>query len=280
LLTKVASLGFGYQPPRFVHAFQAELRLGQDHIREYLGNIIHVFFQVLRHIRFVAFTPKKEHVTVSVVSFRDVTAPDLTQALAQPMVRSLLPPGHVLADRYCRCRPRIGITPARKPFTDRLVIVGDACCSRYFKNGIESAFVTAQLAARAAFNSGVSASVLHRDYWKKVKRTLVRDNLYGRLLFQVLDIASRYKLLTQTYCSVASSKREDDPAVQLARQILWDLFTGNIPYRTIFFRGLSPRLQARLMVTTMSLVAKRMRSMFSGGGRGHMRQEETQESSG
>ncbi len=277
LLEKVTALGFGYRPPHFMRAFQAELRLGEDHIRRHLGNYIHVFSLGLRRIRFVGLTPKREHVTVSVIGFQDTTVADLRDVLAQPVVRSLLPAGDVLAERYCRCRPRIGITPAKKPFTDRLVIVGDASCSRYYKNGLESAFVTAKLAAEAAFNSGVSASAFDRAYLRRVKQTLVRDNLYGRLLFRVHDVASRYRLLTQTYSLVASSERGGDPIARLARQILWDMFTGNIPYRTIFFRGLNPHLQARLTGTTVGLVAHRTRSLLLGKGQGRVRREETQE---
>jgi flavin-dependent dehydrogenase len=220
----------------------------------------------MRRIRFVAFTPKKEHVTVSVIGFQDVTLDDLRKVLAQPTVRSLLPTGDVLADRYCRCRPRIGITPARKPFTNRLVIVGDACCSRYYKNGLESAFVTAELAAEAAFNAGVSEAAFRRNYFRRVKGSLARDNLYGRLLFQVHDRASRYRLPTQTYHLVASSGQGMEPSAQLARQILWEMFTGNVPYRTIFSQGLNPRLQARLTITTMSLLATRAHSLLFDRG--------------
>jgi flavin-dependent dehydrogenase len=276
LLKRITALGFGYRPPRFVHAFQAELRLGQDHIRTYLGDHIHVFSLGLNNIRFAALTPKREHATVSVIGLEDATVSDLKELLAHPAVHALLPPGDVLSDRYCRCRPRIGITPAKRPFTDRLVIVGDASCSRYFKNGIESAFVTAKLAAEAAFDAGVSKSAFSTHYWKRVSQTLVRDNLYGRLLFQVHDIAARYRLLNQTYCLVASSSREDDQTAQLARRILWDMFTGNVPYRAIFFRGLNPRLQARLTLTTMRLAAERVRSRISGKSR--PQPSETQES--
>jgi len=267
ILKKIVSLGFGYRPPRFVHAFQAELRLGQDHICSRLGDRIHVFSLGLNDIRFAAITPKREHVTVSVIGSKDATVSDLEKLLAQPAVRALLPPGPILFDRFCRCRPRIGITPAARPFTDRLVIVGDASCSRYFKNGIESAFVTAKLAAEAAFDSGVSESAFGRHYWKKVRQTLIRDNFYGRLLFQVHGLAARSKLLNETYCLVASSSREHDPAAQLARQILWDMLTGNVPYRTVFLRGLNPRLQARLTLTTIGLVAKSIRSCISDGRR-------------
>jgi hypothetical protein len=157
-------------------------------------------------------------------------------------------------------------------------MVGDASCSRYYKNGLESAFVTAQLAAETAFNSGISELAFQRGYWQKLKRTIIRDNLYGRLLFQVCDLASQHGILRQTYGLVAAFDREADPVTPLARQVLWDLFTGNVPYRTIFFRALNLRLQARLTITTLGLALERIRSLISGRSRGQTRRGETQES--
>ncbi|MFQ6014176.1 MAG: NAD(P)/FAD-dependent oxidoreductase [Anaerolineae bacterium] len=277
VLKKVTALGFGYRPPRFLRTFQAELRLGADHIQRHLGNNIYTFSLGLSRIRFAAFTPKREHITVSVIGRKDVNISDLRELLAHPSVRPLFPPGEILSSQYCCCRPRIAITPARKPFTDRFVIVGDASCSRYYKNGIESAFVTAQLAAEAAFNSGISESAFARDYFKKAKRTIIRDNFYGRLLFKVHDIASQHRLLAKTYWLVARSDRADDSTAQLAQQILWNMFTGNIPYRTIFFQALDLRLQTRLTVTTLGLVLERISSLLQAAARTLMRRGETQE---
>jgi flavin-dependent dehydrogenase len=275
LLAKVEALGFGYRPPRFVRTVQAELDLGADHIRKHLGNRIYVFSLGLQDVRFAALTPKREHVTVSVIGFRDTTVSDLRAYLDQPAVRALLPAGDLLADGCCRCRPRIGLTPAKRPYTDRLVVVGDASCSRYFKNGIESAFVTAQLAAEAAFQAGVSAAALRKAYMGPVRRTLVRDNRYGRLLFKVHDVASRCSILTQSYHKVAASTRARDPVARLARRILWEMFTGNVPYRTIFCQGFDPRLQARLTGATLGLLAQSRRT--HARDRAQARPDETRE---
>jgi flavin-dependent dehydrogenase len=280
ILQAVVALGFGYRPPRFVRAFQAELELEADHIRNHLGNNIHIFSLGLGRVCLAVLTPKSEHVTVSVIGFGDTDLSDLRELLAQPCVRSLFPPGDVLEGRYCRCRPRIAITPARKPFADRLVIVGDASCSRYYKNGIESAFVTAKLAAESAFRSGISRLAFGRDYARKARRIVVRDNFYGRLLFQLYDMISRHELLAQTYYRVARSDRGDDSTVQLARQILWDAFTGNVPYRTILSRVLNPRLQASLTKTTIGLLGRRIRSLVLGGGLDQRRRDEKPESRG
>jgi flavin-dependent dehydrogenase len=260
ILRQIVDLQFGYRPPRWECAFQAELELGEDQVRHRLGNSIHVLSPATSRIPFAALTPKREHVTVSMIGSGDANASDLRELLAQPAVQRLLPPGDLLAGPYCHCRPRIAITAASKPCTDRLVIVGDASCCRYYKNGIESAFTTAQLAAEAAFDSGISAAALERDYLCRLERTLTKDNFYGRLLFRAYDLISQNRLLAHTYHQVASSDPQQDPGARLARLILWDVLTGNVPYRTIFHRALDPRLQGRLMVAALGLIGRNIGS--------------------
>jgi flavin-dependent dehydrogenase len=274
ILQKIVALGFGYLPPRFVHAFQAELPVEAEHMHRRLGNNIYALSPGPGHIRFAVCTPKKEHVTVSVIGFENAGRSDLEELLVHPTMRHLFPSAGALDGQYCCCRPRIPITPAKNPFTDRFVIVGDASCSRYYKNGIESAFVTAQLAAQAAFHSGISRSAFRRDYWRQAKRIIVRDNLYGRLLFKAYDVVSRQALMARAYHRVASSDRGAGPAPRLARQILWNMFTGSTPYRTILFQALDPCLQAMLAIATLGLLVEKIRSLASGKGRDPMRREE------
>jgi flavin-dependent dehydrogenase len=258
LLGRVADLGFGYRPPRWESAFQAELELGAEQIRDRLGNQIHVFSPGTSRIPFAVLTPKREHVTVSMIGSGGANASDLEELLAQPSVQRLLPTRDLLASPYCHCRPRIPITAARRPCTDRLVIVGDASCSRYYKNGIESAFATAQFAAEAAFDSGISEAAFEHHYLDRLKRTVIKDNAYGQLLFRAYDHMSQHRLLAHAYHRVARSDSQKDPAGRRARQILWDMLTGNAPYRTIFYRTLDPRLHGRLAIAMLGLVARRI----------------------
>jgi hypothetical protein len=63
-------------------------------------------------------------------------------------------------EKFCKCLPKIVLSHAKNPFTDRLIMVGDASITRIFKNGLESAYITSQLAARAAFENGISKEAL------------------------------------------------------------------------------------------------------------------------
>jgi predicted nucleic acid-binding protein len=60
-------------------------------------------------------------------------------------------------------------TASRHPFAGRLVIVGDAGCSRCYLNRIESAYTTSLLAARTAVNIGIWARAFRKGYSRQAK---------------------------------------------------------------------------------------------------------------
>ncbi|MFQ6041636.1 MAG: hypothetical protein ACE5PV_12325, partial [Candidatus Poribacteria bacterium] len=153
--------------------------------------------------------------------------------------------------------PKIPLTPAKNPFTDRLVIIGDASFSRYFKNGIESAYITAKFAAETAFNSGISESAFREGYLKRVRKLIIRDNFYGRLLFKLGYIIEKIKFLSDTHIRLAS-RSDGNSSAQLLRDIHWGMYTGNIAYRRIFFLALNPILQFKLITFSCNLLIERV----------------------
>jgi hypothetical protein len=86
------------------------------------------------------------------------------------------------------------------------------------------------------------------------------------LLFRTYDLISRNRLFAQTHYLVVSSDQREDPIARLARQILWDMLTGNAPYRTIFYRALDPRLQSRLTITILGLIVQSIGSRILAKG--------------
>jgi len=132
---------------------------------------------------------------------------------------------------------------------DRLVMVGDASFSRHYKNGIESAFLTAQMAAETSLKHGIDAITFRTHYIKQATKKILYDNRYGRLLFKMNDIFSAVPILTHSHFTIAE-KKDSGPAKRV-RSILWNMFTGNIPYKDIFKISLNLRLQLSLLWTTI-----------------------------
>ena len=234
-----------------------EISLSSAHLQNHFGNNILICnWRSSRGMLFAGAIPKKEYVTVNVIGKKDVEKKDLVEFLNLPKVSLRLPPDTGSPDRVCQCSPKIAHKSARKPFYDRLVIVGDASCSRYYKNGIESAFMTAQIAAETAFSLGISKSAFRSGYFRRIKKQIIRDNLYGRALFRIYEIVYSSAFLTKVLMKVALDEGKPGRSQHL-RGELWNMYTGNIPYSTILLRFLHPVLQLEFFAATVVLIITR-----------------------
>jgi flavin-dependent dehydrogenase len=258
LIREIRKLGLGYVPPKTLTTFQAEVKLGQDEVVRLFGNDIHVFFPPSRSIRYATITPKKDYVTITAICKKNASPEMVREFFELETIRRLLPP----ARPHCFCFPRIVVSAARRAFGDRLVLIGDAGFCRHYKNGIESAFRTARLAADAAFGRGIDAASLSDGYDRPARRLIARDNLYGRALFGLNDIISAIPLLSRTHIFMAK-KETGGRAGRKIRSILWNMFTGAVSYRQIFLAALDPRLQISLLRHTIWLLFRRMKKALT-----------------
>jgi flavin-dependent dehydrogenase len=257
LMKKIQQLNFGYKPPSTLLTFGAEVKLGKEQVHRYFGNTIHVYMPKSKIIRYATVIPKGDYITVTLIGKKDATKDIFQEFLNLEEIKNKIP----LTKPHCFCYPRIAISPSKNPFTDRLVMIGDAAFSRHYKNGIESAFITAQLAAETAFYSGIDASSFSSLYYKKAKKLIIHDNTYGQFLFWINDIISSIPFLTKSHLSLARQKQDKDSSRRI-RSILWNMFTGNIPYRDIFKISMNLKFQIALLLNTVRLPFKKMKDSF------------------
>ncbi len=244
-----------YKPPKSVHACNAELHLGSAYIKEHFDSNIYCFALGIDPIKFAAFTPKGDYVTVTLVGKKDVTKMHLVKFLEHPIVKDLLPKGWQIPRNLCICFPKIPITHAKAPYANRLVMIGDASISRFYKSGIESAFTTAQLAAKTAFEEGVTANAFKNNYYKKALKLLGRDNLFGHAIYSINGFVTKHKSLLTPYLENAK-KNPDSWVAKRMNEILWGMVTGHLQYEKIFFKLASPWYNLSLAPITISTIFK------------------------
>jgi len=247
LMKKIQGKSFGYKQPSTLTTFQAEVKSGQKEILKYFGNIIHVYMPKSRTIRYATVTPKGDYVTITLIPKRNATENIFSEFLRLRDIQTTFFP----LKPNCLCYPKIAISPSKKPFYHRLVIIGDASFSRHYKNGLESAFLTAKLAAETAIYFGIDASSFSAHYYQQAKKQIIDDNTYGRILFFLNDLISSVPLLTKSHLSLARKKNQN--ASKKLRIILWNMFTGNIPYKEIFKISLDFNLQLAVLKKIISL---------------------------
>jgi flavin-dependent dehydrogenase len=247
---RVASMDFGYKPPRVVRTCQCEIMLGHEHIEKTFGNNVFVFELGKKELKFVSITPKAEYITVSLVGRQDLTRNNLIDFLNQPAVRKLMPKDWEIPKSFCMCISKIPVTHANHPYTDRMVILGDASISRAYKSGIESAFNMAKLSAYTAFKYGISERAFMNGYFKPAKRLLARDNLYGIIMLKINDYISSQRQIANAHIRMLKSDK-DTKTAKLINEILWNMFTGNVLYKEIFYKAVNLRFASKILPISM-----------------------------
>jgi hypothetical protein len=152
-----------------------------------------------------------------------------------------------IPDDFCMCISKIPITYAKHPFADRLVVLGDASISRSYKSGIESAFNMAKVSAYTAFKNGVSAKSFMNGYFKPAKRLLARDNFYGIMMLKINDYISSNRELANRQVKFVKSTDDTKTASQI-NEILWNMLTGNVPYKEIFVKAMNLHLISKTLL--------------------------------
>ena len=252
------SLGFACERPTTTKVYITELNLGQETITERFGNSMHIFFLDIPRLDCAAMIPKGDFVTVCLLG--DDIDRDLINAFFETeAVRRCFPAGVAPEQGACHCQPRINIREAKRPFVDRVVLVGDCGATRLYKDGIGAAYRAAKAAARTAVFRGVSTADFEKGYWPTY-RSIAGDNRYGLLLFGVVHQIKKLSPFVRGVMRMTAREQRASDATRRMSVVLWDMFTGSAPYKEIFFQTLDPRFVSRFLLESALSVAGNGRS--------------------
>lgn len=222
--------GMHYQKPPFTTMAQDEIRLN----RPADPDSVHVYCDEPPGLLFGGLVPKGEYINVSLLG-HGLPGQSVDQFLAALRQRGVIKGEH---ERLCGCRPRVATGPATGFYGDRFVAVGDAAVTRLYKDGIGSALQTAQSAARVVLEHGITSRDFARHYLPVV-RAIERDNRYGHWLFRSWQLVKGEGILSTLGQRILMVEGQLVPAQRAHRRLLWYMFTGDAPYRSIMFGLLS-----------------------------------------
>ncbi len=235
---------FGYRPPSSEVMVQDEIPRPDN----WPEDTVVGFFGQPPGLLFGALVPKGEYLNVSLLwrgrgAGGGGAAKGVAGALQQfyaahaPVLRHFFP-----ADppSLCGCNPRILTGPAAVYYGDRWVSVGDAAASHLFKDGINSAFLT----ARAAMTTAVTAGIGREDFrsaYAPVCRSIAVDNRYGAVLYSVTSRLLGLPRVARAFSGAVHAEEGLGFGRQFHARLLWGMLTGDEPYARLFRLALAPR---------------------------------------
>ena len=222
---------FGYQPPK------TEVMAQDEILRPPTWPVdqVSAFFREPPGMTFGAMIPKGRYLNISLLGhgFTRDTVNDFIELQGLDTALGSSP------SSLCGCNPRIAVGPARRFFGHRWVSVGDAAVTRLYKDGIGSAFFTTKSAMQAVLQMGISHRAFQKVYAPVCKGVEV-DNRYGRLLFRLWSMTLRNPNLLRSWRNVIRMESAQPTDQRIHTRILWGMFTGDEPYRDLFWAFLSP----------------------------------------
>ena len=238
---------FGYRPPGSEVMFQDEIARPGN----WPGNTVVGFFGQPPGLLFGALVPKGDYLHVSLLwrghdgarssgaaAFgRRVDALQQFYGAHAPILASFFstrPPS------LCGCNPRILTSPAEVYYGDRWVSVGDAAASHLFKDGINSAFLTARAAMTAAVTTGIGREDF-RNAYAPVCKSIAVDNRYGAMLYSITSRLLNHPRIARAFTGAVDAEAGLGYERRFHARLLWGMLTGDEPYADLFRLAFAPR---------------------------------------
>jgi flavin-dependent dehydrogenase len=245
LVSLVRQLDYGYQPPETTKTFICEYYFGEEQIQRTLGSSMHVFLLDIPRLEFAAIIPKGDYATICMLG-EDIDDELVQTFLNSAEVKDCMPPGWQAEQRSCWCLPRINVKAAARPYSDRIVFIGDCGVTRLYKDGIGAAYRTAKAAAATAILHGVSAADFDH-YFMPTCRTINRDNFIGSLNFLVTGQIKSLRFARQALLQMTIQEQSKAGRQRHMSMVLWDMFTGSAPYQEILMRTMHPAFMIQFL---------------------------------
>ncbi|MFC2029389.1 hypothetical protein ACFLWA_01525 [Chloroflexota bacterium] len=250
------TLDIGYKPPRTAKTYVREYYLGQEMVTKYMGSSVHVFLLNIPHLEFAALIPKGDYVTMCMIG--DKIDKEVIQSLLDTdEVRQTFPADFPLEQESCQCSPRINVDGAEHPYGDRIVFIGDSGVTRFYKDGIGSAYRMAKAAASTVVFQGISAADFEQHYLP-LCRAHKTDNAIAKLIFGIVHQIQRWHFTRRAVVRMITKEQNQSGGQQRLSAMMWDMYTGSSPYREILLRSMHPGFWAPFVwYCAVSLVTRR-----------------------
>jgi flavin-dependent dehydrogenase len=245
IINMLKDLPGDYEPPKTTRGYICEFRSTREEILRILGRAVHVFLLDIPRFEFAAIIPKGQFVTVVMVG-EDLDQELVHAFLNDPVVRRTFPTDATPC--VCSCSPLINLGARKRPYGDRVVMVGDSGVTRLYKDGIGAAFRTGKAAATSAVFHGVSAANFEKHFWPTC-RNIVNDNRVGKVMFATNAIMKNSRLTRKAMLRMAQKEQEKTTARPHMSTLLWNMFTGSAPYVEMFRGTLHPGFIYNLLLS-------------------------------
>lgn len=263
-----------YRPPKVRPAFIFELKPGRTYLKRHIHKEIYFIVSGSEELQLdhISLVPKGKYLTIALIgrSIDDASFPSDTKAIMEKFlklkqVRAILPNINLNNTPVaCTCTPLMVAGPSEHPNCNRIATVGDALGSRLYRDGIFSAYVSAEALARTVIHKGVDKKHLDAGC-EKVLHWLKTDTRYARLVIQAIQTILKSPVLSRIFYQTFATEMKFQKKEQWSLgKVLFDLGSGTVNYAKIFNNFIQPSVFLSIFKGFIKTVRNILTELFFG----------------
>ncbi len=261
-----------FKPPEARPTLVVEIKPGRDYLKKYMNKELYLIVSgsKILGLEHIALVPKGDYLTIALVG-ESIDRASLPEETGQ-IIRAFLSIAHIQAilprldntPIACACNPFMAVTPSKNPFENRISMVGDALGARLYRDGLYSAFVSAQSLAHTVVHKGVDKKSLeHANNW--VLKWLEKDNRYGKIVFGLVQNALKSRILSRIlYQTFATEMKSQRMGKWPMGNVLWKIGSGSADYENLIGEIFSPRVFSSFLTGAFKTFRNVFTEMFFG----------------
>jgi hypothetical protein len=113
--------------------------------------------------------------------------------------------------------------------------------TRFYKDGIGSAYRAAKAVATTAVFRGISAEDFDQHYGPVCRRLSV-DNMAGKLIYAAVHQVQKRRFARRAVVRMVSREQQKESGDRRVSMVMWDMYTGGSPYGEVLLRIMHPAL--------------------------------------
>lgn len=232
-----------FKPSKTRPSLIFELKPGSKYLKKHMNQEFYLMVTGSKKLDLdhIFLVPRGDYLTVALVgktidraSFPQDSLAIIKTFLSFAHIQTLLP-GLTLENTplACTCCTHMAVEPAQAPFSKGIAMAGDALGARLYRDGLFSAFVSAQALAHTVTHRGVDEKSLAQGYgW--VSQWLKTDNHYAKRVIGLTQAILKSPLLNRIlYQSFASEMKFKERGKWPLGEVLWKIASGDADYKTL-----------------------------------------------
>ena len=238
----------GFQPPKVRRTIIFELNTEDNDrfINKIKGELYFILHGSRRlKLEMASIAPKGKYITVVLIgpSIDNATIKDDLRIINEFMrlshIKKILPQEAKLKN-ICICNPNMAIGVAKKPYGDRISVVGDMFTTNLYKDGIGSAYEISTKLAEVVLTRGIDKRSLKKGYGPVIRKYHTNNTL-GKLVFLFIRICFSSPLFSRIiYQAVITERKTQVSENRRLEKILWNTASGEDTYKNIILTMFHP----------------------------------------